>query len=128
MTNTDATNSGTILFIDTNERDQTTVGWLAKRRLTVLCQPVRAQELPTMIEQLLNKVGRSIETVETVAVVNHSGSMTGARIGATYANTWHWLTGRPIFTTPTWPKSGQLKSRQLRPVKIVKPLYQPLSY
>lgn len=101
MSRPDASPWQKILVLNTTNADTTAVGWFANQKLTEINQPVRAQELQKLIEQLLGQVGARHEDIDAIAVLTGVGSYTGTRIGIATANTTGWLLGKPIIELAT---------------------------
>lgn len=97
MNRPDASPWQKILVLNTTNAETTAVGWFADQKLTKLTEPVRAQELQKLIEQLLQQVGATHQDIDAIAVLTGPGSYTGTRIGIATANTIGWLLGKPII-------------------------------
>lgn len=92
MTKNDALPFPTILLIDSAEREHSAVALLQSgREPRVVGRGVRAQELPSMIGELLEAAGILPAQVKAVALVKRGGSVTAIRIGTAAANTFAWL-------------------------------------
>lgn len=100
MTKPDALPFLRILLINTTEKDTTVVVFIDDAIIDREKKPVRAQELQTLIETVLDRHNCSISNLSAVAVLEGPGSFTGTRIGVTTANTMHWLRHLPILAIP----------------------------
>lgn len=127
MTKHDASHSKKVLVVDTTARDQTKLGLILAGESFLVTEDVRAQELQKLIIDLLEHHQISFADLDTVAVLTGPGSFTGSRIGATAANTLHWLNKIPIIDIPgdDFEKAIEdLKSdRQLEVIERVLPRY-----
>lgn len=90
----------TIVVIDTTEIEITRVGLIHQSQTYRLIKPVRAQQLVTMIEQILEERKLSFADIRALAVLTGPGSFTGVRIGITVANTLSWVKKLPIVEFP----------------------------
>lgn len=97
MNTPDASPWQKILVLNTTAADTTAVGWFADGQLAELAEPVRAQELQKLIEQLLQQVGATHQDIDALAVLTGPGSYTGTRIGIATANTIGWLLQKPVL-------------------------------
>jgi len=89
-----------ILIIDTTSTEATNLAILEPNRSTVLKRPVKAQELQTMMVELLSRARIDISHIAAVAVLVGPGSYTGTRMGVTAANTLAWLSNIPVIEIP----------------------------
>ncbi|HUD20984.1 MAG TPA: hypothetical protein VMQ44_02885 [Candidatus Saccharimonadales bacterium] len=87
----------TILVINSTERDRSEAALVTENETFIESEPVRAQELPTLITKLLARSGLKIEDIKALAVFNQPGSLTGTRVGVTVANTLAWDRTLPII-------------------------------
>lgn len=97
MSKHDVSHLPTILLIDTTDRDQVRLALTKTKETTTLEQPVRAQDLQSLIQELLEKTETSLHDLAAVAVMTGPGSFTGSRIGITAANTLGWLYQLPLI-------------------------------
>jgi len=96
-----AASFSTVLAIDTTQKDLTQLALIEGQQVTPLAKSVRAQELQAMISELLNSRGLPVTDLAAIAVLVGPGSFTGIRIGATAANTLHWLYKIPLLAIPS---------------------------
>ncbi len=89
-----------ILLIDTTSRDQTRLGIIDHREVVTLERAARAQELQSMISELLEQTGTKLTVLDAIATLTGPGSFTGARIGISAANTLGWLYKLPLLPIP----------------------------
>lgn len=89
-----------ILLIDTTSRDQTRLGLIDHREVVTLERAARAQELQTMIAELLEKTNTKLADLDAIATLTGPGSFTGARIGISATNTLGWLYKLPLLPIP----------------------------
>ena len=98
MTKNDALPFPTILIIDGAEREYSAVALLRRgEKPEIASQPVKAQELPVMIGELLAHAGCPPAGLKAVALVKREGSVTATRIATATANTLAWLERLPIL-------------------------------
>src|SRR3990167_10217195 len=86
-----------ILVFNTTSRDQTSVALVVNGKVKKLVEPVRAQDLQKLTDELLKSAKTKIEQIDAVAVLTGPGSYTGTRMGVAAANTLGWLLDKPIF-------------------------------
>ena len=86
-----------ILVFNTTSRDQTSVALVVNGKVKKLVEPVRAQDLQKLTDELLRSAKAEIEQIDAVAVLTGPGSYTGTRMGVVAANTLGWLLDKPIF-------------------------------
>lgn len=96
----DSLPSPKILLIDSSVREQTSLALVDDKDEFVLHNPVKAQELPTLIEDFLAKQKVNPQDLDAIAVVTNEGSVTGIRIGTAVANTLAWLWKKPVINCP----------------------------
>ena len=97
MTKRETSSFQKILVFNTNSRDQTSVALAVNGKVKKLVEPVRAQDLQKLADELLSSVKTKIEQIDAVAVLNGPGSYTGTRMGVAAANTLGWLLDKPIL-------------------------------
>ena len=126
MTSIEKSSFPTTLIIKATERDRTQVALVIDNETSVLDEPLRAQELPAMIERLLKKKGCNITDIKRVVVDNEPGSLTAVRIGVTTANTLAWSRKVPVIEMPGLSidsvardlKTNELDERSTAKVKL----------
>lgn len=97
MTDYDISDFPTILLIDSNDRDSTNVALLKGSQIFSRQENARAQELPSMVEQVLAEAKLEPAQLRAICVLKRDGSLTGVRLGVTVANTLAWLSSTPII-------------------------------
>ncbi len=98
MTKNDALPFPTVLLIDCAEREHSTVALLRTGQpAETIERDAKAQELPQMIEELLQKAGILPAQLKAMALVKRGGSVTAIRIGTAAVNTLAWLERLPIL-------------------------------
>jgi tRNA threonylcarbamoyladenosine biosynthesis protein TsaB len=65
--------------------------------VVTLERDARAQELQSMIAELLEKTATKLTEIDAVAVLTGPGSFTGTRIGISATNTLGWLLKLPLL-------------------------------
>lgn len=92
MTKKDTLPYTTVLVVDTSERDKTSIALITKDgKPTIITEDVRAQELPQLIDSLLENNKLLPKNIDALALVKKEGSMTAIRIGTAVVNTFSWL-------------------------------------
>lgn len=92
MTKSAALPYKTVLVIDASERDQTSIALsFMESGSDIVSTKARAQELPKLIEDLLNKHKILPAEIGALALVKKPGSVTASRIGTAVVNTLAWL-------------------------------------
>ncbi|MDO8650481.1 MAG: hypothetical protein Q7K33_04225 [Candidatus Berkelbacteria bacterium] len=86
-----------ILVFNTTSRDLTSVALVVNGKSKKLVEPVRAQDLQKLTDELLKSAKTKIEQIDAVAVLTGPGSYTGTRMGVAAANTLGWLLDKPII-------------------------------
>lgn len=86
-----------ILLCNTTAREQVEIALLTAENETIVRRDERAQALPQLIGELLDKTNTPLGEIKAIAVCSRAGSLTGTRIGVTVANTLGWLNKLPII-------------------------------
>lgn len=87
----------TILLIDSTDREQTCLALVRQSGGKKYCVAERAQELPKIIETLLNNEQITNKNLDAIAVITSGGSLTGMRIGVAVTNTLAWKWRLPVI-------------------------------
>ncbi|QQG50244.1 MAG: hypothetical protein HZB70_01510 [Candidatus Berkelbacteria bacterium] len=96
----DVSHFPTILVFNTTEKDKTSVALIKNGSVKISEKSRRAQELQSIVEELIDNNHIEIGEIKAVAVLEGPGSYTGIRIGATTGNTLHWLYRMPVIVIP----------------------------
>ena len=108
-----------ILVFNTTSRDQTSVALVVNGKVKKLVEPVRAQDLQKLTDELLKSAKTKIEQIDAVAVLTGPGSYTGTRMGVAAANTLGWLLDKPIFELEGDSLDNALEFLKRSPLKPV---------
>ena len=84
-----------LLFIDTSDREQITVG-LDEKRFKTEAKRAASQKLLAFIDEILKKQGKTVKNITEIKVNCGPGSFTGLRVGVSVANTLGWVLGVPV--------------------------------
>lgn len=87
----------TVLVIDSAEREETNIALVINGECSSVTASVKAQELPVLIEELLNKHRLLPANIDALALVKRPGSVTAIRIGTAIVNTLAWLARKHII-------------------------------
>ena len=119
MTKQETSSFQKILVFNTTSRDQTSVALVVNGKVKKLVEPVRAQDLQKLTDELLKSAKTKIEQIDAVAVLTGPGSYTGTRMGVAAANTLGWLLDKPIFELEGDSLDNALEFLKRSPLKPV---------
>ena len=119
MTKQETSSFQKILVFNTTSRDQTSVALVVNGKVKKLVEPVRAQDLHKLTDELLRSAKAEIEQIDAVAVLTGPGSYTGTRMGVAAANTLGWLLDKPIFELEGDSLDNALEFLKKSPLKPV---------
>ena len=119
MTKQETSSFQKILVFNTTSRDQTSVALVVNGKVKKLVEPVRAQDLQKLTDELLRSAKAEIEQIDAVAVLTGPGSYTGTRMGVAAANTLGWLLDKPIFELEGDSLDNALEFLKRSPLKPV---------
>jgi len=119
MTKQETSSFQKILVFNTTSRDQTSVALVVNGKVKKLVEPVRAQDLQKLTDELLKSAKTKIEQIDAVAVLTGPGSYTGTRMGVAAANTLGWLLDKPIFELEGDSLDNALEFLKKSPLKPV---------
>lgn len=83
------------LYIDTRDSEKVIAG-LDKERVESLSKKEKSQAVLQLIEELLEKTGKSFEDIKEIKVETGPGSFTGLRVGISVANALGWVLKIPV--------------------------------
>ncbi|HSX42351.1 MAG TPA: hypothetical protein VLE93_03300 [Candidatus Saccharimonadales bacterium] len=86
-----------VLWLNATERERVELAIITPKATVIIQRDARAQALVGLINELLEKAQLDLAAVNTIAVSNRPGSLTGTRIGVTVANTLGWLQKLPLI-------------------------------
>ena len=119
MTKQETSSFQKILVFNTTSRDQTSVALVVNGKVKKLVEPVRAQDLQKLTDELLKSAKPKIDQIDAVAVLTGPDWYTDACMGVAATNPLGWLLDKPIFELEGDSLDNALEFLKRSPLKPV---------